>query len=175
LPRHLAGGDADAFAALVDRLSPAMIRVALAHVPNLAAAEEVVQEPWIAVMRGIVRFEGRASVKTWIFRILANWRCAAAPAGDAACRSRRWRGGERGRAGGRSRSLPPRRPHHLPHWAVLPTRWPTPDEGLIADETRAIIAAAIAALSAGHGGLRGAAADRLVAVLRGALPAVLHA
>ena len=45
-------GDADAFAALVDRHSSAMIRVAMAYVPSRAAAEEAVQETWIAVMRG---------------------------------------------------------------------------------------------------------------------------
>src|SRR5215207_7077412 len=65
-------GDADAFATLVDRHSRAMIRVAMAYVPTRAAAEEAVQDAWIAVMRGIDRFEGRSSVKTWIFRILTN-------------------------------------------------------------------------------------------------------
>jgi DNA-directed RNA polymerase specialized sigma24 family protein len=65
-------GDADAFARLVDRHSPAMIRVAMAYVPSGAAAEEAVQEAWIGVMRGIGGFEGRSSLKTWIFRIRAN-------------------------------------------------------------------------------------------------------
>jgi hypothetical protein len=53
-------GDAQAFATLVDRHSPAMLRIALAHVPTRAAAEEAVQETWIAVLRGIDSFEGRA-------------------------------------------------------------------------------------------------------------------
>ena len=65
-------GEADAFAMLVDRHSSTMVRVALAYVPTRAAAEEVVQETWIAVMRGIDGFEGRASFKTWAFRILTN-------------------------------------------------------------------------------------------------------
>src|SRR5215218_8685568 len=68
----LCRGDADAFATLVDRHSAAMIRVAMAYVPSRAAAEEAVQETWIAVMRGIDEFEGRSSLKTWIFRILTN-------------------------------------------------------------------------------------------------------
>jgi RNA polymerase sigma-70 factor, ECF subfamily len=68
----LCRGDEDEFAALVDRHSPAMIRVAMAYVPSRAAAEEVVQETWIAVMRGIDGFEGRSSLRTWIFRILTN-------------------------------------------------------------------------------------------------------
>src|SRR5919107_83717 len=65
-------GEAEAFATLVDRHSPAMIRVALAYVPSRAAAEDAVQETWIAVMRGIDGFEGRSSLKTWVFRILTN-------------------------------------------------------------------------------------------------------
>src|ERR1700752_3882752 len=65
-------GDADAVATLVDRYSSAMIRVAMAYVPSRAAAEETVQETWIAVLRGIDRFEGRSSLKTWIFRIGMN-------------------------------------------------------------------------------------------------------
>src|SRR5215218_10308571 len=85
----LCRGDADAFATLVDRHSPAMIRVAMAYVPSRAAAEEAVQETWIAVMRGIERFEGRSSLKTWIFRILTNVARAPAPASGGACRSRR--------------------------------------------------------------------------------------
>src|SRR5215207_7656353 len=68
----LCRGDADAFAALIDRHSRAMIRVAMAYVPTRAAAEEAVQETWIAVLRGIDQFEGRASLKTWVFRILTN-------------------------------------------------------------------------------------------------------
>src|SRR5919106_1193710 len=46
--------------------------IAQTYVPSRAVAEEVVQETWIAVMRGIDGFEGRSSLKTWIFRILAN-------------------------------------------------------------------------------------------------------
>src|ERR671918_969905 len=68
----LRGGDTAAFATLVDRHSSAMVRVAMAYVPTRAAAEEVVQETWIAVMRGIDGFEGRSSLKTWILRILTN-------------------------------------------------------------------------------------------------------
>jgi RNA polymerase sigma-70 factor (ECF subfamily) len=49
-----------------------MRRVALSIVGNAAVAEEVVQEAWLGVLRGLDRFEGRASLKTWIFRIVAN-------------------------------------------------------------------------------------------------------
>src|SRR5262245_46012228 len=48
------------------------MRVALAHVPSRAVAEEVVQDTWIGVIKGIDRFEGRSSLRTWIFQILLN-------------------------------------------------------------------------------------------------------
>ena len=65
-------GDREAFAKLVDELSPALLRLAMAHVPSRAVAEEVVQDTWLGVLDGLAGFEGRAALKTWIFRILAN-------------------------------------------------------------------------------------------------------
>src|SRR5436189_4897804 len=65
-------GDEDAFMALVERYGPLMLRVASTYVRTPAVAEEVVQETWLAVFEGIGRFEGRSSLKTWVFRILAN-------------------------------------------------------------------------------------------------------
>lgn len=49
-----------------------MLRLASSFVPTRAAAEEVVQETWLGVVRGLERFEGRSSIKTWLFRILVN-------------------------------------------------------------------------------------------------------
>ena len=65
---------------LVDEYGPALLRVARMYVPSRAVAEEVVQETWIGVLNGIDRFEGRSSLKTWIFRILVNTRQDARPA-----------------------------------------------------------------------------------------------
>src|SRR5256714_9975518 len=65
-------GDERAFVALVGRYGPLMLRVASTYVRTPAVAEEVVQETWLAVLEGIGRFEGRSSLKTWLFRILAN-------------------------------------------------------------------------------------------------------
>jgi RNA polymerase sigma-70 factor, ECF subfamily len=59
-------------AALVIEHRPAMLRLAGRYVTDQAIAEDVVQETWIAVLRGIERFDGRSSLKTWIFRILVN-------------------------------------------------------------------------------------------------------
>jgi RNA polymerase sigma-70 factor (ECF subfamily) len=66
------GGDERAFIALVQRYSPLMLRVALGHVRGRAVAEEVVQEAWTAVLTGLDGFEGRATFKTWLMRILTN-------------------------------------------------------------------------------------------------------
>ena len=64
--------DDAAFAELMREYGAAMLRVAQMYVSSRAVAEEVVQEAWLAVLKGIDRFEGRSSLKTWIFRILAN-------------------------------------------------------------------------------------------------------
>src|SRR3954468_16687073 len=65
-------GDEDAFAVLVRRYSPMLMRLARMYVPTDALAEDVVQETWVAVLRGLDRFEGRSAFKTWLFRILVN-------------------------------------------------------------------------------------------------------
>ena len=72
LVEALRAGDQAAFTALVDELTPALMRMALAHVPSRAIAEEVVQDTWLAVINGIDRFEGRSALRTWIFQILLN-------------------------------------------------------------------------------------------------------
>jgi RNA polymerase sigma-70 factor, ECF subfamily len=66
------GGDEEAFATLVRRHSPALLRLARMYVATPAVAEEVVQETWLGVLRGLERFEGRAAFRTWLFRILVN-------------------------------------------------------------------------------------------------------
>ncbi|MFP4438412.1 MAG: RNA polymerase sigma factor [Chloroflexaceae bacterium] len=68
----LRAGDETAFTALHDQYHAAMIRLAQLYVSSQAVAEEVVQETWVGVLRGLERFEGRSSLKTWIFRILVN-------------------------------------------------------------------------------------------------------
>ena len=65
-------GDEAAFTSLVEELTPSMLRVARMYVSSRAVAEEVVQDAWVGVLRGIDRFESRSSLKTWIFRILTN-------------------------------------------------------------------------------------------------------
>lgn len=74
----LRDGDEDVFGKLVDLHHGALVRFATSYVANASVAEEVVQETWVAFVQGLDRFEGRCSLKTWLFRTLIN-----------CCRSRR--------------------------------------------------------------------------------------
>ena len=65
-------GDEVIFAQLVDQYTPAMLRVAHSYAPTHQIAEEAVQETWIALLKGISRFEGRSSLRTWLFAVLIN-------------------------------------------------------------------------------------------------------
>ena len=65
-------GNEQAFEVLLDRLSAPMLRFARSILSDRETAEEVVQDTWLAAIRGLDRFEGRSSLKTWIFSILAN-------------------------------------------------------------------------------------------------------
>ncbi|MFC7673523.1 RNA polymerase sigma factor [Mycolicibacterium sp. GCM10028919] len=68
----LRNGDEGAFACLVDLHTPAMLRVARGYVKGHDVAEDVVQETWIALLKGIDGFEGRSSLRTWLFTVLIN-------------------------------------------------------------------------------------------------------
>src|SRR3954449_11518409 len=69
---RLREGDEGSFAELTNRYQPALMSVAVRYVGTRAVAEEVVQETWVGLLRGIDEFEGRSSLKTWLFRILVN-------------------------------------------------------------------------------------------------------
>jgi len=137
----LRAGDEAAFRALIDMYHAMLVRVARMYVSTQAVAEEVAQETWLAVLEGIGRFEGRSSLKTWLFRILTN------------------RAKTRGIREGRSlpfSSLEPDEPavdaerfhggdHAWPgHWSAPPSQFP--EERLLAGETREVIERAIEAL-----------------------------
>jgi len=69
---RLRAGDESAFVALIDRYQPRLLRLAEATVGSRAVAEEVTQDVWLAVVRGVERFEGRSTLATWLFHILLN-------------------------------------------------------------------------------------------------------
>src|SRR3954462_13727135 len=72
LLERLRAGDEAAFEALVARHYATMLAVAQSYVKGRAVAEEVVQDAWLGVIKGLDRFEGRSSLKTWILSILVN-------------------------------------------------------------------------------------------------------
>jgi len=142
----LRAGDEAAFAQLVREYQPSLVRVARIYVSTQAAAEEVAAETWLAVLNGLDRFEGRSSLKTWIFRILTN-----------IAKTRAQRDGrtlpfsalqDPGRvpeaAVDADRFLDPEHPRWPGHWAVRPEPWP--EDALVAAETQAVVAEAIEAL-----------------------------
>jgi RNA polymerase sigma-70 factor (ECF subfamily) len=72
LIERLVGGDESAFAGLVDQLHPRLLSFARTFTTSPALAEDIVQETWLAVIRGLRGFEKRSSLRTWIFGILVN-------------------------------------------------------------------------------------------------------
>ncbi len=72
LVERLRAGDEDAFMLLVEEHQAMMLRVARMYVSSQAVAEEVVGDAWLAILRGLDGFEGRSSLRTWMYRILAN-------------------------------------------------------------------------------------------------------
>ena len=134
-------GDEAVFAELVDAYSPGLMRMARMYVRDRAVVEEVVQETWIAVLRGIDRFEGRSSLKTWIFRILIN---NAKTRGQRESRSIPFSAA----AGDDEPAVDPDRFLDADHryaggWMLGPSEWQTPEEELLQGETRDAILAAI--------------------------------
>jgi RNA polymerase sigma-70 factor, ECF subfamily len=69
---RLRAGDEAAFSELVEQWHPAMVRLALTRVRSRAVAEEVVQDAWLGLLRGLETFEGRSSLRTWLSRIVIN-------------------------------------------------------------------------------------------------------
>lgn len=139
----LRAGDESAFARLVDEYGSTMLRVARHYTSTAAVAEEVVQETWVGVIKGIHRFESRSSLKTWIFRILTN---TAKTRGVREGRSIPFAslGGEGGPAVDPERFLGAGT--GFPgHWADPPQRWEGP-ERLLERETLDLIERTIAEL-----------------------------
>jgi RNA polymerase sigma-70 factor (ECF subfamily) len=134
-------GDESVFAELVDAYSPGLMRMAQMFVRDRAVAEEVVQETWLGVLRGIDRFEGRSSLKTWIFRILMN---TAKTRAQREARSIPFSAAVRDD----EPSVDPDRflgPDHrcAGAWMMGPSDWRTPEEELLQGETREAILHAI--------------------------------
>lgn len=146
LVARLRAGDERAFEALVDRHYGTMLAVARTYVSSRAVAEEVVQEAWLGVLKGLDRFEGRSSLATWIMRIVANiaktrgvrearsvpYASLAPEAEDAAVDRERFRGPGDAFPG---------------HWRAYPANWNSvPEEVLHERDTLRVAMDAIAEL-----------------------------
>jgi RNA polymerase sigma-70 factor, ECF subfamily len=147
LVARLRAGDEATFMRLVEQLQPAMLRVARMYVSTTAVAEEVVQDAWLGVLRGLDSFEGRSSLRTWIFRILTN--------------IAKTRGQREGRSlpfaslAGDDPEAPAVDPSRFDspvgssrgRWSTLPDDWTgIPEDRLLSHETLGVIGAAIADL-----------------------------
>jgi RNA polymerase sigma-70 factor (ECF subfamily) len=142
---RLRAGDEAAFMTLVDRYGALMLRVALMHVRSRAVADEVVQEAWLGVIRGLDRFEGRSSLKTWILRIVAN---LARTRGVREQRSVPLSALEDEPSVDPGRFRPPD-DRYPGGWAVPPHAWARlPEESLVAEETLRLVREAIDRLPA---------------------------
>jgi RNA polymerase sigma-70 factor, ECF subfamily len=144
----LRAGDEAAFASLVHAHHAAMVRLAMVYVPSRAIAEEVVQETWLAVLQGLDRFEGRSSLKTWIFRILTN---RAMTRGQREHRTIPFSSLFDAATEPPEPSVDPSRfkkqSDQWPgHWADPPRPWDVPEERLLGRETLSVVGEAIDAL-----------------------------
>jgi RNA polymerase sigma-70 factor, ECF subfamily len=140
----LRAGDEAAFVELMRLYGPSMLRIAQLYVRSRAVAEDVVQDTWIAVFNGIGRFEGRSSLKTWLFRILTNTAKTKAVREARSVPFSALGGDEEdGPAADPDRFLGP--DERFPgHWSSPPASWGSaPEERLLASESLAVIRAAI--------------------------------
>jgi RNA polymerase sigma-70 factor (ECF subfamily) len=141
----LRAGDADTFGRLLDSWAPAMLRVARAYVSTGDSAAEVVQETWLAVIKGLQGFEGRSSLRTWVFRILTNiaktraakesrtvpWSSVDPEDEGPTVDPARFRGGDDEYPG---------------HWREFPAPWRSPESAALDHEVRTVLHAAIGRL-----------------------------
>jgi RNA polymerase sigma-70 factor (ECF subfamily) len=145
---RLRAGDEEAFERLVERYYGTMLAVARTYVKSRAVAEEVVQEAWVGVLKGLDRFEGRSSLKTWVMRIVVNtamkgggrearsvpFSSLAAEGDEAAVDPERFRGPQDAFPG---------------HWRAYPGDWSVlPEDKLLGRETIEVALRAIEQLPA---------------------------
>jgi RNA polymerase sigma-70 factor (ECF subfamily) len=139
--------DEAAFVMLLDAWSDGLLRLARSFVSTTDSAAEVVQDTWLAVIQGIGKFEGRSSLKTWVYRILVN---TAKRRGGREARSVPWSSllptpEDEGPTVDPSRFGGPGDPYPG-HWREFPAPWPSPEQQTLAGEVRAQVGTALAQL-----------------------------
>lgn len=144
-------GDQAAFEELIGRYHQALTRSAMLYVGDPAIAQDVAQETWVALLHGLARFEGRSSLKTWLFTVVAN------RARSRAQRERRCIPFSEMAASELATDEPAVEPRRFEteqgrwsgHWNSLPREWQdTPESSLLSHETRAVMRTAIETLPA---------------------------
>jgi RNA polymerase sigma-70 factor (ECF subfamily) len=143
LVTSLRAGDEQAFAALVDGWSGWMLRLAREHVPTRGAAEDVVQETWLAVLKGLDGFRGDASLRTWVYRILVNQAKRRGVREQRTVPFASLAPEDSGPTVDPSRFQGPdgEYPHH---WRVVPHEWP--EQATLTREVHEVVAEALAGL-----------------------------
>lgn len=143
----LRSGDETTFAQVLDSWTPAMLRVAQLYVSTYDSAAEVVQDTWLAVIRGIGDFQGRSTLRTWVFRILAN---IAQARGAKEQRTVPWSSlvfgdEDTGPTVDPSRFRGADDPYPG-HWREPPAPWRSPESSALDREVRSLLGEAIQAL-----------------------------
>jgi len=139
--------DEAAFVALVDAYGPSLRRFIMSFVRTPATADDVLQDTWIAVLRGIDRFEGRSSLKTWLYRIAANTAKTRAVREGRTLPFSSLATDEAEPSVDPARFLGADHPRWPGHWAAEPADWAEqPEARLLSAETRRVIEDAIATL-----------------------------
>ncbi|HYY08107.1 MAG TPA: sigma-70 family RNA polymerase sigma factor [Actinomycetota bacterium] len=146
LVERLRAGDETAFMMLVEQHQAAMLRVARMYVSSNAVAEEVVSEAWLGILKGLDRFEGRSSLRTWMYRIVANIAKTRAQRDKRSIPFSALEGDDAG-SGVEPDWFQAATERAPGHWRTFPDDWRgIPEERLEANETLERIARAIDAL-----------------------------
>jgi RNA polymerase sigma-70 factor (ECF subfamily) len=142
LVQRLRSGDEQAFALLLKAWTPRMLRVGRSFVSTDASAMEVVQDTWLSVVKGLSGFEGRASLRTWVYRILVN---TAKSRAERGARVIPW---GLTAVDASTRTVDPARfqdadEPYPGHWREFPAPWPSPEDAGVASEIRTVLATAV--------------------------------
>jgi RNA polymerase sigma-70 factor (ECF subfamily) len=140
LLERLRGGDEAAFTELVDKHHGPMRRLARTFVSSDAVADEVVQETWLAVLEGLARFEGRSSLKTWIYRVLVNRAKTRGIREGRSSPMSSFDADDDASGGGR---VDPSRFDKKGMWSAPPTPWETPEAASLLKESAGMLHVAL--------------------------------
>jgi RNA polymerase sigma-70 factor (ECF subfamily) len=147
LVERLRAGDETAFMMLVEQHQAGMLRIARMYVQSRAVAEEVVQEAWLGIVKGLERFQGRSSLRTWMYRIVANIARTRARAEGRSVPFSSLTGDDEADTGVDAAWFQGSAGRFPGGWRVFPDTWTeVPEDRLVGDETLERIGRAIATL-----------------------------